>query len=105
MNNTPQSQDKGGNQRPAQGQTTSRQTPAPAGVQQRPFQRRKVCYFCQEKIETIDYKNVKQLRRFVTERGKIIPRRVSGTCSSHQRQLSQAIKRARNIALLPFKAK
>lgn len=105
MNNTPQSQGKNVNQKPAQGPAPSRPTPSPAGAQQRPFQRRKVCFFCQEKIGIIDYKNVKQLRRFVTERGKIIPRRVSGTCSSHQRQLSQAIKRARNLALLPFKAK
>ena len=72
--------------------------------QRRPFPRRKVCFFCKEKIDEIDYKNVRQLRRFVTERGKIIPRRITGTCAYHQRQLSQAIKRARSVALLPFKA-
>lgn len=86
-------------------QQSPRIKPAADALTQRPFLRRRVCYFCQDKIVDIDYKNIKQLRRFVTERGKIIPRRVSGTCAYHQRQLSQAIKRARNIALLPFKAK
>ena len=66
--------------------------------------RRKVCMFCQEKIESIDYKDVNCLKKFVTESGKMLPRRISGTCAKHQRELSQAIKRARNAALLPFKA-
>ncbi len=64
--------------------------------------RRKVCSFCVDKIEYIDYKDVNRLRRFTNERGKIRPRRMSGTCAKHQRQLSEAIKRARAIALLPY---
>jgi len=67
------------------------------------FPRRKVCYFCVEKINYIDYKDIKKIKRFVTERGKILPRRISGNCSFHQRKLTSAIKCARNIALLPFK--
>jgi len=66
--------------------------------------RRKVCSFCVDKVETIDYKDVAKLRRFTTERGKILPRRISGNCAKHQRQVTIAIKRARNIALLPFTA-
>ncbi|MFC2638871.1 30S ribosomal protein S18 [Mitsuokella sp. oral taxon 131] len=66
--------------------------------------RRKVCSFCVDKVEAIDYKDVAKLRRFITERGKILPRRISGNCAKHQRQVTLAIKRARNIALLPFTA-
>ena len=66
--------------------------------------RRKVCSFCVDKVEHIDYKDVAKLRRFITERGKILPRRISGNCAKHQRQVTVAIKRARNIALLPFTA-
>ena len=66
--------------------------------------RRKVCSFCVDKADHIDYKDVAKLRRFVTERGKILPRRISGNCAKHQRQVTVAIKRARNIALLPFTA-
>ncbi|MBP7250361.1 MAG: 30S ribosomal protein S18 [Veillonellaceae bacterium] len=66
--------------------------------------RRKVCTFCVDKVEHIDYKDVAKLRRFITERGKILPRRISGNCAKHQRQVTVAIKRARNIALLPFTA-
>lgn len=66
--------------------------------------RRKVCSFCVDKVEHIDYKDVAKLRRFTTERGKILPRRISGNCAKHQRQVTIAIKRARNIALLPFTA-
>jgi len=66
--------------------------------------RRKVCSFCVDKVEKIDYKDVAKLRRFTTERGKILPRRISGNCAKHQRQVTIAIKRARNIALLPFTA-
>lgn len=66
--------------------------------------RRKVCSFCVDKVEHIDYKDVAKLRRFTTERGKILPRRISGNCAKHQRQVTLAIKRARNIALLPFTA-
>ncbi len=68
----------------------------------RVFQRRKVCRFCADSSIIINYKDVKTLRYFITERGKIIPRRISGTCSKHQRALTQAIKRARTIALLPY---
>ena len=66
--------------------------------------RRKVCTFCVDKVEHIDYKDVAKLRRFITKRGKILPRRISGNCAKHQRQVTVAIKRARNIALLPFTA-
>ncbi|MGB9605116.1 MAG: 30S ribosomal protein S18 [Bryobacteraceae bacterium] len=66
------------------------------------FRRKKVCRFCVEKIDDINYKDVKLLSAFITERGRIIPRRLSGVCSPHQRRLSNAIKQARNIALLPF---
>ena len=64
--------------------------------------RRKVCAFCVDKIEYIDYKDVSKLRRFLSERAKILPRRVTGTCAHHQRELTTAIKRARHVALLPF---
>ena len=64
--------------------------------------RRKVCTFCVDKIQHIDYKDIARLRRFTSERGKILPRRMSGTCAKHQRQLSTAIKRERQIALLPY---
>ena len=65
--------------------------------------RRKVCVFCQEKINYIDYKDVNRLKKFITEGGKILPRRMSGVCAMHQRELSNAIKKARIVALLPFK--
>lgn len=68
----------------------------------RRFIKRKICRFCAERTELIDYKDIKQIRSLITERGKIIPRRISGNCAKHQRQLTVAIKRARNIALLPF---
>lgn len=64
--------------------------------------RRKVCSFCVDKVEEIDYKDVAKLRRYITERGKILPRRISGNCAKHQRQMTTAIKRARNVALIPF---
>lgn len=66
--------------------------------------RRKVCSFCVDKIDTIDYKDAARLRRFMSERAKILPRRVTGTCARHQRELTVAIKRARHIALLPFES-
>ena len=66
--------------------------------------RKKVCSFCVDKVDHIDYKDAGTLRRFITERGKILPRRISGNCAKHQRQVTLAIKRARNIALLPFTA-
>ncbi|HLY23312.1 MAG TPA: 30S ribosomal protein S18 [bacterium] len=64
--------------------------------------KRKVCSFCAEKATYIDYKEINRLRRFVTERGKILPRRVSGNCARHQRALAVAVKRARELALLPY---
>ena len=70
----------------------------------RPRKRRKVCSFCVDKITTIDYKETAKLRRYLSERGKILPRRTTGTCAAHQRQLTVAIKRARHIALLPYVA-
>ena len=66
--------------------------------------RKKVCSFCVDKVELIDYKDAGKLRRYITERCKILPRRISGNCAKHQRQVTVAIKRARNIALLPFTA-
>jgi small subunit ribosomal protein S18 len=66
------------------------------------FRRKKVCRFCVEKIDDINYKDVRMLQAFISERGKIIPRRISGVCTPHQRRLSESIKQARNIALLPF---
>lgn len=66
--------------------------------------KKKVCGFCMDKVEYIDYKQSEKLRRFITERGKILPRRISGNCARHQRQLTTAIKRARQMALLPYTA-
>jgi len=66
--------------------------------------KKKVCSFCVDKVQEIDYKELPKLRRYLTERGKILPRRISGNCAKHQRQVTLAIKRARNIALLPFTA-
>ncbi|MDO5028818.1 MAG: 30S ribosomal protein S18 [Bacillota bacterium] len=66
--------------------------------------RKKVCAFCADKNNVIDYKNVDQLKRLVSDRGKILPRRVTGTCAKHQREVTTAIKRARQIALLPYSA-
>jgi small subunit ribosomal protein S18 len=68
------------------------------------FRRHKVCKFCVDKIQVVDYKDVRRLRSFITDRGKIIPRRTSGNCAAHQRQLTGAIRRARSIALLPYAA-
>ena len=65
--------------------------------------RKKVCGFCVEKAEFIDYKDSAKLRKYVTEKGKILPRRMTGVCAKHQRELSEAIKKARIVALLPFK--
>ena len=65
---------------------------------------RKVCSFCVDKVQQIDYKDTAKLRRYISERGKILPRRTTGTCAMHQRQLTVAIKRARQIALLPYVA-
>ena len=64
--------------------------------------RKKVCIFCEDKVEFIDYKDTAKLRKFISERGKILPRRISGACAKHQRELNTAIKRARQVALLPY---
>lgn len=66
--------------------------------------RKRVCGFCVDKVQDVDYKDVGKLRKFITERGKILPRRISGNCAKHQRQVTIAVKLARNIALLPFTA-
>ncbi len=68
----------------------------------KPHKRKKVCTFCEEKIEHIDYKDSVRLRKYVSERSKILPRRITGTCAKHQRQLTIAVKRARQLALLPY---
>jgi small subunit ribosomal protein S18 len=64
--------------------------------------RKRVCSFCVDKVESIDYKETHKVRKYITERGKILPRRISGNCAKHQRQVTVAIKRARSIALLPY---
>ena len=88
-------------------------TAAPAREQREPRERdgfnkrkprKKVCQFCADKTERIDYKDVEKLRRYVTERGKILPKRITGTCAMHQREVTTAIKRARIVALLPYVA-
>ena len=68
----------------------------------RPHKRKKVCSFCVDKVEHIDYKDIGRLRKCISERSKILPRRASGTCTMHQRQLTEAIKRARQVALMPY---
>ena len=92
---------------PAGGQAVpgaARRTPAGGGPGGRGkfFRRKKVCKFCTEKIDAIPYRDVRLLQGFVAERGKIVPRRLTGVCTTHQRRLTRAIKQARNIALLPF---
>jgi small subunit ribosomal protein S18 len=77
---------------------------AMAGGRKQYFRRKKVCRFCVEKIDDINYKDIRLLNAFISERGKITPRRITGVCAPHQRRLSEAIKQARNIALLPFAA-
>jgi small subunit ribosomal protein S18 len=79
-----------------------RQGAGPQGPRGPKRQHRKVCAFCAEKIDYIDYKEISRLRRFVSDRGKILPRRVTGTCARHQRPLTTALERARAIALLPY---
>jgi small subunit ribosomal protein S18 len=80
--------------------TRDRETRPRRDYRRRP--KRKVCSFCAEKATYIDYKEINRLRRFVTERGKILPRRVSGNCARHQRALAVAVKRARELAMLPY---
>ena len=79
-----------------------RRPASPGGPRKQYVRRRKVCKFCVERIDYIDYKDSRLLSQFVPERGKIMPRRISGVCAPHQRKLMEAIKIARNIALLPF---
>lgn len=79
-------------------------TPDQRGEGKKPYQKKKVCRFCKNPEMTIDYKDVKALRPYITERGRIVPRRISGTCAKHQRMVSTAIKRARNLAIIPFTA-
>ncbi len=79
-------------------QTRTRRPAAPGGG------RRKSCYFCKEKIEQVDYKNYNQLRRYISEKGKIRSRRITGACRRHQEQIAVAVKRAREMALLPYVA-
>jgi len=71
-------------------------------ARERGKKKRRVCAFCVDKVETVDYKEIGRLRKYITERGKILPRRISGNCAHHQRQLTIAIKRARQVALLPY---
>jgi small subunit ribosomal protein S18 len=85
------------------GPSERRQSGGRGGARGR-MRRRKVCRFCVDKVDIIDYKDVRLLQNFIPERGKILPRRISGVCTAHQRMLSEAIKRARNIALLPYTA-
>src|SRR5918912_1718082 len=89
-----------GDERPERG---SQGAPQGRGGSRR-FRRRKVCRFCVDKVDYIDFKDVKLLSGYVPERSKILPRRISGACAPHQRMLAEAIKRARNIALLPYTA-
>ncbi len=77
-------------------------TQRPARNSNNMHRRKKVCVFCAEKATAIDYKDVAKLHKFISERSKILPRRVTGTCAAHQRALTEAIKRARHMALLPF---
>ena len=83
--------------------TSSRPARKPGGgAPRRRFGRRKICRFCADKSQGIDYKDTKMLGMYISERGKIVPRRISGTCALHQRKLSEALKRARQVALIPY---
>jgi small subunit ribosomal protein S18 len=97
----------GGGERPDRGERRPSRPGGPGGGREgaggrKFFRRKKVCKFCVEKIEAINYKDIRLLAQFVAESGRIVPRRLSGVCTPHQRRLSLAIKQARNIALLPF---
>lgn len=82
---------------------TEKSDRADAPMKRRPIRRRKkVCVFCAEKNAVIDYKDVNKLKRYISERGKILPRRITGTCAKHQRAITLAVKRARHVALLPY---
>jgi small subunit ribosomal protein S18 len=95
------SSERSGERRPPRSGPGGREG-GPGGGGRKFFRRKKVCKFCTEKIEAINYKDVRLLAQFVAESGKIVPRRLTGVCTPHQRRLSTAIKQARNIALLPF---
>ena len=97
----------GGHSGPGAGPRSPRPAGAPAGGPggRKFFRRKKVCKFCTEKIDAISYRDVRLLQGFVAERGKIVPRRLTGVCTRHQRRLSLAIKQSRNIALLAFAAR
>ncbi|MBE6083067.1 MULTISPECIES: 30S ribosomal protein S18 [Tissierellales] len=73
-------------------------------MQKRYKTRKRVCSFCADKVDHIDYKDINKLKKYITERGKILPRRITGNCAKHQRQLTKAIKMARQVALLPYNA-
>ena len=97
-------------QAPESGASSSQSSSRPSGPRggsggRKFFRRKKVCKFCTEKIDAIPYRAVRLLQQFVAERGKIVPRRLTGVCTTHQRRLTRAIKQARNIALLPFAAR
>jgi small subunit ribosomal protein S18 len=100
----PASRPSGGHSGPGAGPRTPRPAGGPAGGPggRKFFRRKKVCKFCTEKIDAISYRDVRLLQGFVAERGKIVPRRLTGVCTRHQRRLSLAIKQSRNIALLAF---
>jgi small subunit ribosomal protein S18 len=107
---TPRHADGAATDRPAGPRGAGRGAGGPAGAGTGPgarkfFRRKKVCKFCVEKIDSIHYRDVRLLQQFVAERGKIVPRRLTGVCTTHQRRLTRAIKQARNIALLPFAAR
>ena len=93
---------QGGPGRGRRGRGDKKSTDKGQGQRRPMFRRRKVCKFCADKIDDINYKDVKLIGPFVPERGKILPRRISGTCAMHQRKLQTAIKRARQIALVPY---
>jgi small subunit ribosomal protein S18 len=103
----PVSRPSGGHSGPGAGPRTPRPAGAPGGGPggRKFFRRKKVCKFCTEKIDAISYRDVRLLQGFVAERGKIVPRRLTGVCTRHQRRLSLAIKQSRNIALLAFAAR
>ena len=96
---------QGGSGERSSGPRPPRPAGGPGGGGRKFFRRKKVCKFCVEKIDAISYRDVRLLQQFVAERGKIVPRRLTGVCTRHQRKLSAAIKQSRNIALLPFAAR
>jgi small subunit ribosomal protein S18 len=110
MADEPRSESSSGGDRPDRGERRSSSRPGGpgggreggGGAGRKYFRRKKVCKFCVEKIEAINYKDIRLLAQFVAESGRIVPRRLTGVCTPHQRRLSLAIKQARNIALLPF---